>query len=144
MVETRRFVCPSCTAVLNQDDPDSIRFKATLRGPAFVLETTFELPSQLGVYGATSGPGLRLEEGCRVDFGCPHCGHDFTTSANDDLAQVEMVDGGQTYVVVFSKIFGEHSSFVVDSSTKKLIASYGEDADTYIDELGKSINFFGS
>jgi hypothetical protein len=137
-------MCPSCTATLNEDDERVIRFRGVLTGPGFTLSSTLDLSSELGVYGAQFDKDLVLEEGCRVDFLCPHCDRDFTTSYNPDLAEIEMIEEGQEFVVVFSKIYGQHTSLVVDYSTKKLIASYGKDADAYVDELGKSINFFGS
>jgi len=144
MTELKKYLCPGCTAPLNEDDPAVIHMAGTLAGAGFSITTDFGLSASLGEYGASYDPRLALEEGCRVRFGCPHCGRDFTASYNQDLAEIEMVDGRDEYVVVFSRIFGEESSFVVELGTKKLVATYGADAAAYIAELGKGVNFFGS
>ena len=144
MNATKRFICPECTAVLNDEDPQVIRMVGTLMGAGFSITTEFGLSANLGEYGASFDPKLRMERGCRVRFGCPHCGRDFTSSYSEDLAEVEMIDGRDEFVVVFSRIFGEESSFVVELGTKKLVASYGADAAAYIAEFGKDMNFFGS
>jgi transposase-like protein len=144
MTDIKRFICPDCTAVLNEQDPKSIRMAGTLLGPGFSITIEFGLSAVLGEYGASFDPMLTMEEGCRVRFACPHCGRDFTTTYNGDLAEIEMIDGQDEYMVVFSRIFGEQSSFVLELGSKKLVASYGEDAASYVAEFGKGMNFFGS
>ena len=116
----------------------------TLAGPGFSITAAFGLAAELGKYGASYDSNLTMEEGCRVDFACPHCGRSLTSTYSEDLAEIEMVEGGDEYVVVFSRIYGEQSSFVVELSSKKLVASYGEGAAAYIAELGNEMNFFGS
>jgi len=144
MVTDRKFICPSCTEVLNGKDPGVVRMDGLLTGPGFSITLPFAHSSELGVYGAQLAPGLKLEQGCRVEFSCPHCHHSFTASYDRDLAEIEMVESDREMVVVFSQIYGEKSSFVFDFRSKKLLATYGEDASARSQELGRILNFFGS
>ena len=144
MSHSRQFICPTCNAILNQDEEETIRFLGVLRGHSFTLSTTVDLSAELGVYGAQIDKDLVMEDGCKVDFLCPQCGRDLTASYSADLAEIKMVEAGHEYVVVFSKVYGERTSFVVDFSTKRLVASYGEDAAGYVEQFGKNLNFFGS
>ena len=144
MAESRRFLCPSCGEVLSDPECRVVRLAGVLEGPHFTLTCSFELPARLGEYGGSGDADVCFEEGCRVDFACPECGHALGSSSNPDLAEITMVEGDRTFVVVFNIIYGEHSSFVIDQETRKLVAKYGEDADAYVAELGKSVNYFGS
>jgi hypothetical protein len=45
---------------------------------------------------------------------------------------------------VFNRIYGIHSTFVVDYKKKKLSGSYGEDIEEYIHDFEKPVNFFGA
>ena len=126
------------------DGRDRIRLLGKLKGPKFEVASTFDVPAALGEYGAEYDENLKLEEGCVVTFVCPECEADLTTGQDPELAALKMNENGRDYIVVFSKVFGDHTSFLVDTATKTLVASYGDDAQAYIDELGKHVNFFGS
>ena len=144
MADSQVFLCPACNAELNDTAPDTIRMNGVLRGLRFEVCFEFGIPAALGVYDATFDERLKMEEGCVVDFVCPHCGQSFSTGSTGHLAAIKLLDQGQQYVIVFNRVLGERSSFVLDHETKRLVASYGDDADAYVEELGKNVNFFGS
>jgi len=144
MSEQQRFFCPRCDHELTSADGRSIRLVGRLRGDGFSVLARFDIPSGLGVYGAEWDAYLALEEGCRVEFLCPACTQAFTTSYDPRLAEIKMTQGARTFVVVFNRVYGAHSSFVIDYVERKLVASYGEHADDYVHEFGKNLNFFGT
>ena len=73
------------------------------------------------------------------------CKSNFTASYNDELAEIEGVDeGGNTYKVVFNKIYGKDSTFVLDMEAKKIVQSAGEAVGTIFDDPDdRRRNFFG-
>jgi len=144
MTRLQTFSCPSCDSVLNSRRPGVIRLLGLLKGPHFEVRSTFDIPATLGEYGAEYDRSFKLEEGCVVTFVCPECQADLTTTRDTELAAVKMNENGRDYMVVFSKVFGEHTSFVIDTATRTLVASYGEDAQAHSEELGRHVNFFGS
>lgn len=144
MEPERQYVCPSCGEGLNSELGQFIRMDATLRGPGFAVTFSIDVPAELGTYGARYDPRVVLDEGCLVEFSCPVCGKDFTTSYSSDWAELKLVERGREFVVVFSKTFGEHSSFVFDYSTRRLVGTYGGATADYVEQFGKDLNFFGS
>ncbi len=144
MADAKQFLCPSCGALLNRERAELITLNARLRGPRFAVSFRVDVPAELGVYGAEWDPSVVLEEGCLVEFHCPGCGHDFTTSYSPEWAEVKMVEGEHEYVVVFSKTFGQHSTFLFDYSARRLVRTFGHATEDYVAQFGKNINFFGS
>ena len=73
------------------------------------------------------------------------CKQNLTAPYNDDLAELRGVDeAGDEFKVVFSKIFGKDSTFVLDMQAKKVTASYGEDKDAIFTDINeRRRNFFG-
>lgn len=140
----RRYVCPFCQVELNRERPELIRMDATLEGPGFEVTFQIDIPAELGSYGARYDSRIVLQEGCRVKFGCPQCGRDFTSEYSSDWAELKMVEAGREFVVVFNKIYGEHSSFLFDYSTRRLVGTYGDATSDLIEQFGKNLNFFGS
>jgi len=51
---------------------------------------------------------------------------------------------GHEYVVVFNRIYGIQSTFVVDYKKKCLESSFGEDKSEYEGDFEKKVNFFGA
>lgn len=140
------FLCPYCGQKLSFLNGSIIKMTGRLHADNFSCKTMIYIPSGLGVYGAIVGEGVRIEEGAKVEFECINgaCKQNFTTSYDDDLAEIKMVDeSGKEFVVIFNKIYGKKSTFLVDLKEKKLIESFGEDAGDYSSEFDKPINFFG-
>ena len=78
-----------------------------------------------------------------VEFYCPQCHHIFTTSYDERLAEIKMTQGDKTFVLVFNRTYGAESTFVIDLVEKQPVAWFGKNADDYIHEFGKNLNFFG-
>ncbi len=136
------FLCPRCRTSLMNDDGTMVEMKGRLDCDTFSLSFPIELSAQLGVYGANMPEGIVLRAGAEVHFACPHCGSDFTVPDAPHHSAILMRDSvGVTKVVVFNRLYGEHTSFVFDLDTRALIAAYGEHQDRWLDEVGENINF---
>ena len=126
----KRFLCPHCDAVLN---PNVKIVFAVRKGEARGLMLFNTKP---GDYAFIADPRFELEEGETVDFLCPVCASDLTSSADDHFVEILLDQGdGALSKVEFSRVFGEHATFIVDG---KHMQSFGEDAHDFDD-----INFFG-
>lgn len=121
--------------------------KGVLSCDTFECYANFYLPGAIGKYGSIVDDHVKLKNGAKVEFRCPNprCDRSYTTHYDNDLAEIKMIDDdGHEYVVVFNRIYGIHSTFVVDYKKKQLESSYGEDRDTYSPDFDKPVNFFGA
>lgn len=142
----KEFYCPYCNQKLSFLEGTIIKMLGHLKSDKFETYANFYIPGALGRYDALVEGRVLLKDGVVVDFHCinPHCEKSFTTSYDDDLAEIKMVDDdGHEYVVVFNRIYGKHSTFVVDYKKKKLKSSFGEDKELYIRDFDRTVNFFG-
>ncbi|MBW2366787.1 MAG: hypothetical protein JRH15_02765 [Deltaproteobacteria bacterium] len=141
-----QYYCPYCDEDLTHLNGMVLKLKGVLDSDHFKCSSNFFLPAAVGVYGVITENHLTLKDGAIIDFCCPNpkCDHSFTTSYDEDLANVKMVDDdGTERVVVFNRIYGKQSTFVVDFKEKKVENAYGADQENYIREFDKPINFFG-
>ena len=71
-----------------------------------------------------------LNDGEKVDFECPICQTDLTSSQNEDYAMIHMVgdEDASEYELYFSKITGNKSTYLVANDD---VESFGEDALNY-------------
>jgi len=143
----KQFYCPYCNQKLSHFDGIMIKMKGVLSCDSFECSANFYLPGAIGKYGSIVDDHLKLKDGARVEFRCPHpkCDRSFTAHYDNDLAEIKMIDDdGHEYVVVFNRIYGIQSTFVVDYKKKRLESSFGEDKNEYMDDFEKKVNFFGA
>ena len=143
-MQKKGYYCPRCSARVSGDDNTIVTLKGRLEAPLFSVHFDIEIPAQPGVYGAIFSEGVVLKEGAIIDFLCPHCAADLTLKSNQKHAWLKMIEGeGEEKIIVFNKVYGEHSSFIFNTETSKIIASYGEHSNMYLEEFNKEVNFFG-
>lgn len=143
----QKFYCPFCDQKLSFLDGTIIKMVGRLHAETFSCKAMFYIPAELGQYGAIVGEGVRLREGARVEFECINgaCKENFTTAYDDNLAEIKMTDAeGRDYVVVFNKIYGRRSTFLIDLKKRSLLKSYGEHSEEFAPDFDKPLNFFGS
>ena len=139
------FFCPHCQRDLNPDNGPIITMKGTLDAETFSVTTDVFIPAVLGVYGRATATGVELREGARIEFSCPACGAALSRSADDELAQVGMRDQeGRLYLVSFNKSYGKQSTYLIDPEARQVESQYGDDAESYREDLDERLNFFGS
>ncbi len=141
------FFCPHCAQKLSFLDGTVIKLVGRLHAESFSCKTMFYIPAKLGQYGAIVGEGVRIRDGARVEFECSNgaCKHDLTSARDESLAEVRMRDAaGHQFVVLFNKVYGRRSTFLIDVELKELVGSYGEHAVDYAAGFDKPRNFFGS
>lgn len=127
----RTYACPKCDGILNPNV--KVILRAT-KGRKTALILLSPRPGNYDVIGAES---LGIVRGDRVSFSCPLCEADLRSPANQNLVELTFHDdGGASGRVDFSRVFGEHATYVV---TRERVRAYGEDAETY-----GNVNFFGS
>ena len=90
------------------------------------------LNAELGNYSVISHPAIHFKEGECVEFICPVCYKNLTASGiNEHLACVLMInENNEEFAVYFSKIAGEHSTFMIKKDD--IIEKYGEDTSAYL------------
>jgi len=143
----RTFFCPRCNEKLSFLDGTIIKMDGVLQAEKFSVRTPFYFPARLGQYGAIVSGSVVVKEGAKVEFHCinPTCDLNFTAAYNHDLAEIRMEDGeGRSFVVVFNKIYGKRSTFLVDPADKKLLEHFGEDAVLYAEAFERPLNYFGA
>jgi PHP family Zn ribbon phosphoesterase len=127
-----RYACPRCRAILN---PSVKIILGVRRGKSRGLMLLSPRP---GNYKTICDEELaaKIHEGETVELSCPVCGGLLTSSVSKKLAELLLHQPGQPIKrIQFSRVFGEHATFVLDGET---VVPYGEDADIY-----GHLNFFG-
>ncbi len=128
-----KYACPHCDVVLNPNVKIVLAVtKGTRRGLML-------LSPRPGNYKSICDDELTdfLKEGTLVDFSCPVCGESLASKASKKLAEMLLVvPMQQSKQVQFSRIVGEHATFILDGD---IVTPYGADTGLY-DE----VNFFGA
>jgi len=143
----RVFYCPYCNEKLSFLDGSMIKMDGELGAETFSVRTQFFFPAALGQYGAIIAGNVQVKEGAKVELFCPapRCAANFTAAYNHELAEIRMLDQSKReYVVVFHKTYGRRATFLVDRSASKLVDSFGEHADSYVETFERPLNFFGA
>jgi hypothetical protein len=127
----RAYHCPHCGAALN---PGTKIILIARRGRRRGL---ILFSPQIGNYKIIRDPSFELKAGDLVEFSCPVCATSLSCDADRRLAEVELRQpAGRRAHVVFSRVYGEHATFLLDGET---LLPFGADADHY-----DRVNFFGN
>ena len=141
------FYCPFCGQKLSFLEGMLIKMVGRLHATTFSSKTMLYFSAKLGQYGCIVGEGVRIYDGAKVEFECINtaCKKNFTSTNNDELAEIRMKDSaGHEFKVVFNKIYGKRSTFLLDLEDRSLVDSYGVDKEEYIaDPEDRNRNFFG-
>ncbi len=116
--------CPHCRAHLNPGES------------AIILSATGDAGRGLFLFNAAPGDyelvlpeGIVLEKGQKWEFSCPICRENLTSAADGNIATIRLFDEeGKEHAVFFSKIAGEHCTFVVNAEG---VSAYGPHANQY-------------
>jgi hypothetical protein len=126
----RYYHCPHCGTRLNPNV--KIIVKAVIGDRHGLLL----LSPQPGNYQIIASESLRPVEGETADLFCPICQENLQSDVDTHLAELSYrTDQGGRGKVVFSRVYGEHATYVLNEET---VRSYGENAGAY-----SASNFFG-
>ena len=143
----KTFYCPFCGQKLSFLNGTVIKMVGRMHATTFSCKTMLYVNANLGEYGIIVGEGVRVYDGAKIELECINsgCKKNFTTSYNDELAQILMKDSaGNEFRVVFNKIFGKRATFVLDMEAHKVVESFGDAADEmFKDRAERGRNFFG-
>jgi hypothetical protein len=141
------FRCPQCGQKLSFLDGSLIKMVGRLRATTFSCKTMFYFSATLGQHGCIVGEGVRVYDGAKVEYECINsaCKQNLTAPYNDELAELYATDeAGNEFRVVFNKIYGKDSTFVIDMEEREVTASYGEAKDSIFADINeRRRNFFG-
>ena len=127
----KTYHCPHCNAVLNPNE--KVIFVVDDGGRRGLML----LSAKPGDYRLIADPDFPLVQGAAADFTCPVCRTSLISAANEHFVEIRLDQGGGGLSTVqFSRVFGEHATFIIDG---RELVRYGEDAEDFED-----VNFFGS
>ena len=115
--------CPKCKTMLNPDS--SIVLGAAHAGARMLIG----MNPQPGKYEVYLPPKVSCQDGCKWDFFCPLCQEDLKIEEDRNLCELELVLGGENLRILFSRVAGEHATFVLHQDTLK--ERHGENSDRY-------------
>jgi uncharacterized protein YbaR (Trm112 family) len=121
------YMCPKCKGHLNVGGYLVFATKTQKRHKGLIL-----LSPKVGEYNYLHHEKFQLEKGEMVDFGCPICQADLTSTKNKDHAMIYMVssEDNTEYQLFFSKKAGNKSTYLVSNDN---VEAFGEDAMDYED-----------
>jgi len=122
------YLCPHCRAYLRVWNNIILIVKSAVKNMKCILL----LNPELGNYDIIHHSSVKIEAGDRLDFLCPVCHGDLTaTGINENLVRLIMTDEeDKEYDVYFSKICGEHSTFLIKE--ENILEKYGENSSSYV------------
>jgi hypothetical protein len=127
----RNYHCPHCSKLLNPGT------KVVLLIDHAADRELILLSPELGDYTMVYPLSFEPEKGKAYTFRCPVCQTDLTSSANENLVELEAeTDDGRIERVGFSRIYGERATFV--GTGPDHVTLYGDHATRY-----DTPNFFG-
>jgi hypothetical protein len=123
------YLCPNCKGHLNVGGKLVFATKTKKKHRGLLL-----LDPKVGEYKYQHHDKFMLEKGELVDFECPICQTDLTSSERKDHAMIWMVgiEDKMEYDLYFSKVAGNRSTYVVAQDN---IEMFGEDAMDFDDLL---------
>ena len=127
------FVCPHCQGVLNPS------VKLLLVAVNKDRKGMVLLSPQPGNYKYLCDESLQdaFHPGDTITFSCPLCAKSLTSTGNPQFVHLELhTTSHSPRRVEFSRIFGTHATFIIDSGE---VTAFGEDAGDF-----ESPNFFGA
>ena len=126
------FLCPKCKGQLNVGDVLIFVSKAKDQGTGLLL-----LNPELGNYNVINHKFFHISKGELVEFTCPICQENLTSTIDNNLASVFMIDKEDVqHNILFSKINGERCTYKITGDD---VESFGEDAASYIDIVKQAI-----
>jgi transcription elongation factor Elf1 len=119
-----QFICPHCGGHLKVGDRIIFRVRNAKKKYGLLL-----LSPQIGNYNSVKHPQFEYSEGEALDFYCPICSHILSTTIDENLIFVVMVDNhGVEHNIYFSRIMGEQSTYQVSGDT---VTATGEHSGKY-------------
>ncbi len=120
------YSCPHCQGILNRQH--SILLVGT-HGEDRIIIGFHPAP---GNYQISLPPGYEIEPGSSWTFSCPLCQQSLVSDLSPDLCSIDMVSKGVRHRVYFSRIAGEHATFVISAEG---IEKHGDHADRHSLEM---------
>jgi len=120
------YSCPHCNGILNRQN--SILLVGT-RGEDRIIISFHPAP---GNYKISLPPGCEIEPGSSWTFSCPLCQQSLVSEISPELCCLDMVTKGVRHRVYFSRIAGEHATFVISAEG---IERHGDHADRHSLEM---------
>lgn len=118
------FICPYCRGHLDVDEKVIFRVRNQNKAYGLLL-----LSPQIGNYDCAKNPQFAYKSGEALEFYCPLCSHTLSTTIDENLIFVVMVDNQKVeHNIYFSRISGEKSTYQVTGD--KVVAA-GEHSERY-------------
>lgn len=122
-----KYSCPLCTAILNPG-PNII-----LLGRQQGREALLAFHPEPGNYEVAIPYNLTIKAREVWEFFCPVCHESLTAADESNLSALDMTDGeGHWHKVVFSRVAGEHATFVITKGPDDVkVKKHGVDLTRY-------------
>jgi hypothetical protein len=120
-----KYKCPECSAGLSTHNV------VLMVGEHEKKRSLFVFDARPGKYDFVVVDKIEVKPGTMWEFYCPVCWANLTTDFNKRLARLEAEDADGTRRVLFSKVAGEQSTFVLGGDD---LEAHGRDSMAYIDK----------
>jgi len=124
-IKENDFKCPKCLGHFNVAGKLIFATRTKSNHKGLIM-----LSPHVGNYEFEHHNNYHLQDGEMVDFHCPLCGIDLTSSKHKEKAMILMVDEDDRseFELYFSKVAGNNSTYIV---ANEKVESFGEDAGYY-------------
>ena len=119
------YSCPACHCMLN---PGNMVILIASHGGT---RSMIGLHPQPGKYEVFLPPGVMAKDGETWSFDCPMCHESLLTREDSNLCELVLTVENEPLRILFSRISGEHATFILHPDTLDLKEEHGEDAQRY-------------
>jgi hypothetical protein len=119
------YSCPTCHSMLN---PGTMVILIASHEETRAMIGMHPKPGKYDIY---LPPGVVTENGDKWGFACPICHESLQTREDPNLCELVLKVDGDPLRILFSRIAGEHATFIVHADTMNLKEQHGEDASRY-------------
>ena len=119
----REYICPHCEGYLNVCDYIVFSTKNNKKQRGLIM-----LHPEIGNYTSLKHASYHYEPGENMEFYCPLCHKGLASDIDPNLIQVILIEDNKEYMVYFSRIAGEQSTYKVSGNQ---ITTTGMNADRY-------------
>ncbi len=125
------YYCPHCKTKLNQAEVSNPKgyIHFWVKNYQGQWSTIFVNP-ELGNYEVIKDSNFQWKKGEVLEILCPYCKQDLSLSQGSLRAKILAKDREtqEEMMIIFSKIIGEHLTYIMDMQERRVIDSYGEHA----------------
>jgi hypothetical protein len=117
----KQYHCPHCSGHLKITDCIILLGRKENKEQGFII-----LHPEVGNYSSRRHPSFKLEQNEAVELFCPLCHKSLASDFDENLSHLILIENNKNYDIYFSRIHGEHSTYLVNGDKVTATGAHSE------------------